>query len=300
MIKSEKAVSEVIGMVMILSLMMLVIGSIMLVGVPMIESSKSNAKMDVAANSFLSLQNDIEEVVRGPIWVMDPFNVTNFNRVGPSRETEFQLMGGTLSVVPNTTVFKLLNVTNLTTNRKDNLTIAGEIVYSADRDSVVYENGAVIRQYESGEPLMLSNPLISIYNTLDNATDRNNSNIAVSIHAINLTGDVSSVGGDGKGWIETKPRNYTQIINETGGIPNTDQVNITIYSNYPEAWEEFFDSRLNDSGLVRQSNQSVHKGYYIGNISSPLVIRIYGNNANKSRNDIFLSVYESELDVRAR
>jgi len=36
----------------------------MIAGVPMIESGKSRARMDVAANSFLSLQNDIEEVVR--------------------------------------------------------------------------------------------------------------------------------------------------------------------------------------------------------------------------------------------
>jgi len=71
MIRSEKAVSEVIGMVMILSIMMIVIGAIMLAGVPMIESGKSRARMDVAANSFLSLQNDIEEVVRGPVWVKD-------------------------------------------------------------------------------------------------------------------------------------------------------------------------------------------------------------------------------------
>ncbi len=101
MIRSEKAVSEVIGMVMILSIMMFVIGAIMLVAVPMIESGKERARMDVAANSFLSLQNDIEEVVRGPIWIVDPSNVTNINRLGPSRETEFELMGGTITVLPN-------------------------------------------------------------------------------------------------------------------------------------------------------------------------------------------------------
>ena len=71
-IESEKAVSEILGMVMLVSIMMLVIGGILLVGVPMMESGKSRARMDVAANSFLSMQNDIEEVVRGPVWIKDP------------------------------------------------------------------------------------------------------------------------------------------------------------------------------------------------------------------------------------
>src|SRR5574341_1546879 len=101
MIRSEKAVSEVIGMVLILSIMVIVIGSIMLVGVPMIQASKDRTKMDVAENTFLSLQNDIEEVVRGPIWVEDPLIVKNISVLGPSRETEFELMGGTISVLPN-------------------------------------------------------------------------------------------------------------------------------------------------------------------------------------------------------
>src|SRR5574337_271838 len=101
MIRSEKAVSEVIGMVLILSIMIAVIGSIMLVVVPMIQASKDRTKMDVAANTFLSLQNDIEEVVRGPIWVRDPNNITLINGTGASRETEFDLMGGTLSEAPN-------------------------------------------------------------------------------------------------------------------------------------------------------------------------------------------------------
>jgi hypothetical protein len=301
MIKSERAASEVIGMVMIVSIMMLVIGSIMLVGVPMIESGKASAKMDVAMNSFLSLQNDIEEVVRGPIWMKDPSSVTNVQTLGPSRDTEFQLMGGTLSVVsnvtvPNAPIFMLLNVTNLTVNKQNNITIAGGITYKADQDEIAYENGAVIRKYETGAPLLLSNPLITVYNTLDNTTNRT-SNISVSIHAINLSGTRSSTGGDGKAWIETRPVNYSQII-EPGFTPNTNQINITIYSKYPEAWESFLDAQLQEAGLVRQMNPTNQTGYYI-NISSALDVRIYGN-YNSTRKDIYLSVYKSDLDVRVR
>jgi len=105
MINSTKAASEVLGMMLILSTMMVVIGLIMVVGVPMIDSAKHTAKMDVAMNSFLSLQNDIEEVVRGPIWVQDPSNITDIAGTAPSRETYFELMDGTLSEFPSITNF---------------------------------------------------------------------------------------------------------------------------------------------------------------------------------------------------
>jgi len=658
MIKSEKAASEVIGMVMILGITTIVIGAIMVVGVPMIESGKSSAKMDVAANSFLSLQNDIEEVVRGPIWVIDPTNVTNINESGPSRETEFQLMGGALSVIPNSSgsgltysslndpiitmvsnstgnygfkaeakqsgkypnnfpngdftnqtnlsandlnkasdndtvnyvtensgnkdeiiwvnftlpnvqslnyivvkttmntsgsdlsVFGIYNITNawwdklnssstssswkyfiynissqndknnwthIDTNNNLNFSLAvwsnggsshtvflsyfeayvtyfnvplsitpspnsdptsingtsqtftvtlnhsanvswymngtkiqsnpsvtfasftnstagigiwnvtaiandslssvsktwywnvtpippplnitfrspnsdptsingtsqtftvtlnhsanvtwymnginiqsnpsvtfasftnstagvgiwnvtaiandsltskstmwnwtvipippptplngstivispGNITYTAGEESIIYENGAVIRKYESGEALMVSDPLISIYNTMDNQTNSSISNLTISIHAISLNGAISSVGGDGKAWVETRMKSYNQTVEPQNYSPNANQVNIKIYSQYPESWEAFFDSKLNETGLVRRdSNNGNQTGYYIGNISSgsPLDIQIYGN-YNSTRKDIFLSVYETQIDVKVR
>ncbi len=297
MIKSEKAVSEVIGMVLILSIMVLVIGTIMLVGVPMIESSKNKAKMDVVANTFLSLQNDIEEAVRGPIWVRDPrdANITADTKLlGPSRETEFELMGGTLSVLPNRTNLSCIPV-NCSITNASNFTVIipqSNITYTADRDVIVYENGAVIRKYEAGEPLMVSDPLISIYNTGDN-------NITISIHAILINGTLSSVGGDGKAWVETRLKYYNETVEPQPPIsPNLNQTNINMTTQYPEAWEAFFDTKLREAGLTRRWNRSIDTGYYISNETMPLEVWIYGY-TNKSK-DIFLSIYESKLDIKAR
>lgn len=78
-------------------------------------------------------------------------------------------------------------------------------------------------------------------------------------------------------------------------------MNITIYTKYQEAWGAFFVSKLKDAGL-NQSNKTTRIGYNISDASSglPLEIQIYGTSANKSTNDIFLSVYETELDIRVR
>ncbi len=297
MIKSEKAVSEVIGMVLILSIMVIVIGSIMLVGVPMIESSRDRAKMDVAANTFLSLQNDIEEVVRGPIWVEDPLDVKNISVLGPSRETEFELMGGTISVLPNSNGLIYYAPTPtptppMPTPGNNILSISsGNITYTEEQESIIYENGAVIRKYEAGEPLMISEPLISIYDTGDGT------NITISIHAISINGTLSSVGGDGKAWVETRLMYYKPIV-ETIRLNRT---NITINSTYPEAWKAFFDKKLQGAGLNPSSEGNI-TGYYIytNDAGRWMQVQIYGKGSIHLEKDIFLSVYESTLDVKAR
>lgn len=280
----EDAVSEVIGMVLVLSISMLVIGSIMLVGLPMIESGKNRAKMNIVANSFLFLQNDIEEVVRGPIWIKNPYGVTNVDKLGPSRETKIELMEGSIGVTPNNTDITFVK------NISDTITIPfNNILYYTDTEMILYENGAVARKYESGEPLMVSEPLINIYNTLSG------NNITVSIHAIILNGTLSSVGGKGNAYAEIRPKNYTQIVEPTGS-PNSNQTNIKIYTKYPLIWKNFFDTKLKGAGLV-SSNKGSTTGYNISG-TSPLEIEIYGNVNN--RPDIFLSVYESIVDVKVR
>jgi len=239
------------------------------------------------------MQNDIEEVVRGPIWVVDPLGMTNINQLGPSRETEFELMGGTITVKSNK-----MNVTcsfnNCSKMEVKNFTIflpASNITYEANNEIIAYENGAVIRKYESGEPIMLSNPLISIYNNGSTGT-------VISIHVISIKGTSSSTGGDGKGYIETRLTNYSEIVPAPLDYPNLNQTNITIYSQYPLAWKNFSEGKLIDAGLV-DAPKGNKSGYNIS-IGKALEVQIYGKDPTNQTKDIFLSMYETRLDVKVR
>jgi len=221
---------------------------------------------------------------------VDPLGLTNTNRLGPSRETEFELMGGTITILPNITRVKC-SFNNCSNTDVNNFTIifpASNISYQADNELIVYENGAVMRKYESGEPIMLSNPLISIYNNGSTGT-------VISIHAISINGTMSSTGGDGKAFVETRLINYSQIIEPAfSDKPNLNQINITINTRnakYSGVWRNFFERKLNDAGLT-------NSGYNIS-IGPPLVIRITGKYSTAAK-DIFLSVYETRLDVKVR
>jgi hypothetical protein len=286
MIKETDAVSEVLGMMLLLSSMMIMISVIMLVGMPMIDSAKQTAKMDVAMSSFLSMQNDIEEVVRGPIWVTDPTNISNIYGIGPSRDTEFELMDGTLTEFPSSR-----NLTYTNSSGKYVLNISsGRIEYEAKDEFIIFENGAVIRKYESGAPLLVSDPLFNIYDTGKNYT-------VISIHAITLRGNMSSSGGEGKAWVETRLAFYNQTF-EALNSQNSNQTDITIFSQYPEMWKVFLDEKLQRSGLT-PSNQGDTTGYNISGIM-PLEVQIYGKDSNRSELDILLSVYETGIDLDIR
>lgn len=291
MIKNENAVSEVIGMVLVLSISTVVIGSILLIGMPLIESGEHKAKVDVVANSFLSFQNDIEEVVRGPIWIRDPIGTTKIDKLGPSRETEFELMEGILSVYPNITNITY-SVFGVNDSNNYNISIpSSSVIYNKDNDAIIYENGAIIRKYETGKPLMISEPLITMYDA--GVGD----NISISIHAITINGTLSSVGGDGRAWAEIRPQSYKQNIEPTGS-PNSNQTTIKIYSKYPDVWSNFFDTRLKETGLIKSIKENI-TGYNISG-KYPLEVQIYGNVNNRTIPDIFLSIYESRLDIKVR
>jgi hypothetical protein len=190
-------------------------------------------------------------------------------------------MGGMLSVLPNTS-----NISQIPDPNNWKIEIPpSNITYAQGYERIVFENGALIRKYEDGVSIMESNPLINIYNTGDG-------NITLSIHAIILNGTLSSTSGEGNAWIETRYISYNQTI-PPSPVPNTNAVFLSIPTNYPEAWEDFFDKKLQDAGLRPNIE------YIRGRDNIHVNIQINGTQ-NGPNPDIFLSLYESRLDVKIR
>jgi hypothetical protein len=215
-LKSESAVSEVIGFIMIFSIVMLAISAIYAVGYPTIQSSKENAQFQNMEQSFMVLQSNINTVAFGQ---------------APVRTLKTSLGGGSLTVYPDAGWIDV----STTTGCICNVTI-GAIEYEKNGRSIAYEGGGVWEKYPAGSAIKVSEPKIFVH--------ADNGNRTVSVSIINISGEMSSVGGGGAASVTVRSIPSTYSLNITS-LSLGDNVTITVTSYYADAWGRYF----NDMGF---------------------------------------------------
>jgi len=267
LLNSEEGVSPVVGMLLILSIIILSITVISVGGLPLINAARESAHLQGMRNSFDVLHADIEEVVRGPI-----------AGVGPARITRMNIGGGALSVVtnPTTTGFVVNNGTDVL-NRNP-----GTIKYEYAEQTIAYENGATFSRYRSGA-VMDSAPLMYIQRADGN-------NITVMIHAVNITGTDSSVGGKGFAKVLTTYEKFTPYT-AAATEPNANYVNITIQSEYYDAWGDYFIRELERIDKYGDGNTVIED-------SNTKTVTITITNTGSEITDIYLCVYETQVSAQ--
>ena len=211
-LKSESAVSEVIGFIMVFSIVMLAISAIYAVGYPTIQSSKENAQFQNMEQSFMVLQSNINTVAFGH---------------APVRTLKTSLGGGSLTVDPSEG--------NITVSPGDwNNVPLGAIEYEKNGRRIAYEGGGVWEKYPAGAAIKLSEPRIFVQDVDGNRT--------VFVSIINISSDLSSVGGEGTASVTVRHnRSHTPDITYSPG-----NVTITVTSDYADAWGRYF----NDMGFI--------------------------------------------------
>ena len=216
-LKSESAVSEVIGFIMVFSIVMLAISAIYAVGYPTIQSSKENAQFQNMEQSFMVLQSNINTVAFGQ---------------APGRTLETSLGGGSIAVNSSKGFIIVKNGAEWYSGT------IGAIEYEKEGRRIAYEGGGVWKKYPAGAALKISEPRIFVHNTSDG-----NRTVFVSIINISSENGISSVGGEGTASVvvRSKPSTYPLNITylSTGSGPG-DTVNITVTSDYADAWERYF------------------------------------------------------------
>ena len=210
---SERADSEVIGHVIILSITILGISMLTIFGVPAIYSLQDLANAKNAEQAFTVLDSRASRVTLGD----SPLQITNIN-----------LGGGTLTVEPNSTGNPSYIVIN---SSSFNITIPmGRIKYALGERTVAYEGGGVWAQYPGGGSVMLSPPEIH-YN-----------GVTLTLPVINISGD-DSVGGKGTATVALNKRatirhfpllNRDNPVNDSAG-----KVFVNITSDYYLAWADY-------------------------------------------------------------
>ena len=224
MTSNERAVSEAIGYILILGIMITGIGLVTLYGYPILLQQQDNANSQNMQQNFIVLQNDIKSLVYKNV---------------PYEETSIQSNGGVLQVInaaaspPGESYFLINNGThnyNYTT---------GLLQFQPNSNNAIIslQNGAVVMNYfgMTGSS-MLSEPRWFLDNSGGKQT------LVVTIVNLNST---TSLSAEGVGDVQMMVTEGSSV-DDTLSLPN--KINITYYDlgeGYATAWHNFFnDTRV--------------------------------------------------------
>jgi hypothetical protein len=213
---STSGVSEVVGFIIIIGIVMGGIALVTLYGYPALLKEEANANIKNMEKNMIVLQNDVNSLA--------------FKSV-PYKETMIQIGDGTFFVKPSNSDSKTFTISN---NTNDFITFRpGELQFKASPDDVIVglQNGAVVVSYwTQGGSAMLSEP-----RWFEDGTT-----FVVSL--INITAD-NDLAKSGMANIQLQLINSTTSAYSTGGVI---KVNYSegIDFDYTKAWENYFTDSL--------------------------------------------------------
>jgi hypothetical protein len=211
----QRGVSEIIGFVLVFSLVIGTVGMVYVGGFSALDSARNAEQLNNAERAFNVLAQNLEQLARGN---------------APSRTTEIKLAGASISFGPERT-FEVNDTSTAATNASAGGPRA--IVYSpADSNTeIVYEAGAVIRAQPGGS-VMLREPDFVLG---ERATIR-----VISPYREGS----ASVGGDTSVLLRSSVQSSSLRYQESNATVIQNDVNITL-DTAPErtdAWVRYFES----------------------------------------------------------
>ncbi|WP_048815538.1 DUF7289 family protein [Methanosalsum zhilinae] len=213
-IRSEKAVSEVLGFITVLGIMLVAVSIIAVSGFPLIDDMKSTAHKENIRQSFMVLDSSFDKVVFGK---------------APSQSVEMKLYDGIISIRGNSYINISSQVWN-ESNSSHEFQHFERQMRKADLEfmdlSIGYENTGVWEKYEDGNSLMVSAPSFIITEG------------SMMIPVAFISGS-ESLSGQG----------HVRVISEKGNPSvhmhqNVSEVKITIMSDYYKAWGRYLEDYL--------------------------------------------------------
>lgn len=207
----DRAVSEVLGYVLVISLVTVLITVVMTMGIGGLESSQQSEQINNMERGFDVLSHNIEEMA---------------NREAPSRATELRIADGSIYYGDPVTI-------NVTVDGEliENQTIVTEpLIYDSNRGTqIVYEGGAVIRT-DGDRSTMLSEPQFIL----------NESSIVIAGTRTRPFGG-SNLAIDNPGTALIRGEYLGVEIGQT--YVTSETLNVTVESERIDAWEEYFEEQ---------------------------------------------------------
>lgn len=231
LIKSDIAVSEAIGFIQTLAIVIISTAIVYYAGTPILDKAEKNAHFNEMEKGFIFLSANIDKV--------------GFDRA-PIRNTELKIMGGAMVVAHNSKI-----------TIGDTSFALGSIEYIYNDKVIAYENGGIWIKHQGGEVTIVSQPrfstgnlstipvmeLLGDYWVAGEGGIRINSKLSSSklypINGVNGTVSVNVNSSYYMGWkeylesigakdIETDDANTTVATNFTADMINVDHNQIMI------------------------------------------------------------------------
>jgi hypothetical protein len=236
---SDNAVAGIITAILLVGLIVIVISLIQTTYVPKWMRSIEAEHMGDVADQFSQLKSAIDiQAATGQKTPMST-SITLGNKEIPyfSASRAF----GSLLILSNNCTVTITNISNSASYSLGIIKYSSKNVYYLDQ-SYIYEAGSVILNQSEGNVMSIK-PFSAIINV-------NVVNLTLDIVNITGVGGRTSAGGYG-----TYPIRTEFVSNKTSLMNNIK--NITITTNYPNAWHQAFKSTLQSANLTYGANFSV-------------------------------------------
>jgi hypothetical protein len=227
--RSEIAVSEVVGFIIILGIMMTGIALVTLYGYPTLIKEQANANIKNMERNMIVLQNDIKSLAYKSV---------------PYQETMIQIGDGTLIVNKSNSDAKSFVITDFGTFKPGEL----QLKHSSEDAVISMETGAVIVSYwNQGGSAMLSEPRWFI------DTDASGKKTFV-ISLVNISAD-SDLAKTGTADVQLKLMNSSTSVYTppSGGIVDI-TYNHDITNDHRTAWSNYLKYSL---GMTQQADPKI-------------------------------------------
>jgi hypothetical protein len=251
--RSEDAVSEMVDFSIILSIMLLATGIIVVAGVPLLENTQNMQHTENIRQGFEVLALNLNKVVQGN---------------APSQSVEMKMYGGSLSVAgDNNYISVYLQVWNSSANDFEMQPAVRSSIKNIENSfqdtTISYENTGVWAKYNNGQAVMVSEPRFTYANNV----------LVIPIAKIDGTTSIS-----GSGLVRVTADSGRKTVE---AYENVSQVNITVTSEYFEAWGRYLNESLQmPIVMVDTNNKTINLSKdYLTNIdvyvaSSPMTVTI--------------------------
>ncbi|WP_280586948.1 hypothetical protein [Halorubrum sp. Boch-26] len=212
----DRGVSDVVGYILVFSLITITIGTVFAVGITGVEDRREAERVANVERAFDVLDDNLRDVQRYD---------------DPSRATEIRLAGGTLSVSEETRVV-LANTSD--PDALDNRTLdqwsSRTIAYEEGDTTIAYEAGALVRGDGDGS-VMLSEPR---FVAADGRT-------TLPVVALLRGGGEEGVTGDGTVQITVAEDSNADSETARFGAASGETLYLWVETDHPDAWARYFE-----------------------------------------------------------